>query len=99
MSLQPFVFLGKISYSVYLIHVFALLLICGQTPLVGFVRIFSSVLLSALFGFILYKLVEEPELRIGDYLIHGIISLQEKLKYVPMDKELSTSAIVFYQIS
>jgi len=92
MALQPFVFLGQISYSVYLIHVFALLLICGQTPLVGLIGIFASVLLSALLGFILHKLVEEPGLRVGDYLIHGIISLQEKFKYVPLDKELGTSA-------
>jgi len=92
MALQPFVFLGKISYSVYLIHVFALLIICGQTLLVGFVGIFASVLLSALLGFILHKLVEEPGLSLGDYLIHGIMSLQEKFKYVPLDKELGTSA-------
>jgi len=91
---KPIVFLGKISYSIYLIHVFALLIVCGQTPLAGLSGVFASLVLSILLGFGIYKLVEEPGKNLGDYIIQGITNLQERFKYVPLDKELGTSSTV-----
>ena len=63
------VYMGEISYSVYLVHYLALLYIEGRTNILYFDGSVAAILLAYFLGFILNKTIEMPGVKAGNRFI------------------------------
>jgi peptidoglycan/LPS O-acetylase OafA/YrhL len=75
LSLSKVVFIGEISYSVYLSHLICIRIILAYTKWDNFESLSTALVLSNIFGYILYKFVESPSVRAG----HKIVKYLERL--------------------
>lgn len=75
LSCSPLRFIGKISYSLYLWHSFAFLLVLNSTVPLGWPLDTAKSLLAVLFALISYSVIEQPFLRIKK---HTNLLFQEK---------------------
>jgi peptidoglycan/LPS O-acetylase OafA/YrhL len=69
MSTEFFYKMGEISYSTYLIHYFAILLVETKIGIVEFDGNVLAMLLAHLMGYLLWTFVENPAVRVGNNLI------------------------------
>lgn len=85
-SNQIFSFFGRISYSSYLLHFLFLkqlaLVIRPSNGLLDFVELFIlSVIVTSIFAYISYRLIEQPAMQLGKYLVGQIERSRSHVSY------------------
>lgn len=74
-----FVFLGKISYPFYLVHLICIHSISKYTALQGFDGLFVIFGCAIVTSYILHVIIEEPFIKLGQHLVKGIQVKYKKL--------------------
>jgi peptidoglycan/LPS O-acetylase OafA/YrhL len=81
MATDFFYKMGEISYSTYLIHYFAILIVETKLGITDFDGNVAAILIAHLLGYLLYTFVETPGVKVGNNLIKKIREYKEKIPF------------------